>query len=345
MRVDNKRLLYYNVSYRDVYGVFIMREDLTGKVFGLLTVICSAPDEITKRGSHIAKWKCRCVCGREIVTRGSSLKSGHTKGCGQKHRSFNDLSGQRFGKLTVLRRVENNVCSDGTTYVMYKCKCDCGNEIVTRATSLKNGHTRSCGCAHHDGAMGIGLEDLTGRVFGYWTVLYENGRLVEPRGRLVPLWHCRCKCGEERDIRGGTLKSGSSLSCGCLKSETLRALAENGVGTSHGELLVKRYLDALGVYYEPQRIFPDLRSASGYHLIYDFLVYKNGLPYLLIEYQGLQHYQPVDFFGGKKQFIIQTKNDNLKRKYALKSNLHLVEIPYTCDTYESIVCLLDVYFS
>lgn len=322
----------------------MVREDLTGRTFGLLTVLGPASDEISPNGARQPRWRCCCECGAEVITRGSSLKSGHTKGCGQKHRRVEDLTGQTFGKLTVLERAPDHLNKDGTKYIMWKCRCECGNEVVTRATSLKNGHTRSCGCAHHDGAMGIGLEDITGQKFGRWTVLYENGRLKEPRGRLVPLWHCRCECGTERDLRAGTLKSGSSLSCGCYKAEILSEKAACGFGLSSGEKMVNQYLQSIGVYYEPQKVFPDLVGKKGYPLSYDFLVYMDGEPFLLIEYQSAQHYRPVDYFGGEAQFVVQQENDNKKRKYALHMKLALVEIPYTCNTYESIVQLLSPYF-
>ena len=323
-----------------------MKENLVGQTFGLLTVIDEAPDYVNPgNGARMPQWKCRCVCGAEVITRGSSLKSGHTKGCGQKHRRVEDMTGKRFGKLMVIERAPDRINKGGTKHVMWKCKCDCGNETIVRGTSLRNGHTRSCGCVHSEAAMGIGLDDITGQKFGRWTVLYENGRLKEPRGRLVPLWHCRCDCGEERDLRAGTLKSGLSLSCGCFKYERLSELASQGFGISKAEQIVNDYLRDLGVYYEPQKIYDDLRSERGYPLSYDFLVYSNGLPWLLIECQGKQHYEPVEYFGGEKQFKVQQKNDRLKRKYAVKIGLPLLEIPYTCKSNESIVQLLRPYFS
>lgn len=51
-----------------------------------------------------------------------------------------DLTGQRFGKLTVLRPAEN--INDRTAWV---CRCDCGQETVVRSNNLRSGRTRSCG--------------------------------------------------------------------------------------------------------------------------------------------------------------------------------------------------------
>lgn len=50
-----------------------MREDLSGRKFGLLTVIGPSDDEITKSGAHIPRWECRCEFDTIVVTRGSSL--------------------------------------------------------------------------------------------------------------------------------------------------------------------------------------------------------------------------------------------------------------------------------
>ena len=56
-----------------------------------------------------------------------------------------DITGQRFGRLIVLR--ENG--RKGKS-LLWLCRCDCGNEINAIAYNLKNGHTRSCGCLAKD---------------------------------------------------------------------------------------------------------------------------------------------------------------------------------------------------
>lgn len=57
-----------------------------------------------------------------------------------------DLTGQKFGRLTVIERAENK-----GRYTCWKCRCDCGNEVVVQGTSLKSGATRSCGCLRNEG--------------------------------------------------------------------------------------------------------------------------------------------------------------------------------------------------
>ena len=59
---------------------------------------------------------------------------------------FIDLTGQRFGRLTVLKKEK----SDNNGNVMWRCQCDCGNIVIVRGVSLRSGNTRSCGCLHKD---------------------------------------------------------------------------------------------------------------------------------------------------------------------------------------------------
>lgn len=82
-----------------------VKKDLTGMVFGRLTVIQQAEDKIYSNGSKDSQWLCKCSCGsKPFLVSGGSLKSGNTKSCGCI--SFTDLTGKTFGKLVVLRRTK-----------------------------------------------------------------------------------------------------------------------------------------------------------------------------------------------------------------------------------------------
>ena len=59
---------------------------------------------------------------------------------------FIDLTGQKFGRLTVIARAEN----DKDNRAQFNCVCDCGKELVVRGKSLKTGNTSSCGCLHSE---------------------------------------------------------------------------------------------------------------------------------------------------------------------------------------------------
>lgn len=64
--------------------------------------------------------------------------------------SFQDLTGQKFGKLTVIKRAENHITKGGQVLTMWVCQCDCGNQVIVRSYHLKTGHTKSCGCYHKE---------------------------------------------------------------------------------------------------------------------------------------------------------------------------------------------------
>ena len=124
-----------------------MRLDLTGQRFNNLTVI-EVADNIKNKGTL---WRCRCDCGAETTALTNDLTSGHKKSCGCLKRKPNakDLRGQRFGRLTVWKRV-------GTvgSRALWRCKCDCGKLTNVRSIDLLSGNTKSCGCLGKHYALG-----------------------------------------------------------------------------------------------------------------------------------------------------------------------------------------------
>lgn len=98
-----------------------------------------------------------------------------------------------------------------------------------------------------------------------------------------------------------------------------------------GEDLINKILKLLGIKYEYQKTFLDLRDTQP--LSYDFYIPSQNI---LIEYQGQQHYKPVDIFGGEAQFKVQKKHDKMKADYAKSHNFNLIAVPYTEDTLSKI---------
>lgn len=111
-----------------------------GERFGYLTVI--------GRGSNKDKRRVRCVCGTEKEVFMSGLRNGTTTSCGCKKRHY--LVGQCFGRLTVIEEVEPYITPQGTPLIQWKCKCECGNEVIVSTSYLISGHTQSCGCMHRE---------------------------------------------------------------------------------------------------------------------------------------------------------------------------------------------------
>lgn len=60
-----------------------------------------------------------------------------------------DLTGLKFGRLTVLGVDHKKPCKNGTR-IYWRCRCDCENEVVVLGGSLTSGHTQSCGCLAHE---------------------------------------------------------------------------------------------------------------------------------------------------------------------------------------------------
>ena len=312
-------------------------EDIIGQRFGKLIVQYLSHSKKTPNGTKRYIWHCLCDCGNECDVASSSLKAHLTKSCGclahESSYNFLDLSGMRFGRLQVLRRADDYTDPHGNRRIRWHCRCDCGNEKDIDGNSLRTGVTQSCGCIKREQSHEMFFDDLSGQRFGHWLVLYRTDDYVDSKGNKSTKWHCKCDCGNESDVSASNLKSGTSLSCGCVHSRI--------------ENFVLQYLNSNeyipAVDYDYQKKFADLKGVKGGYLSYDFLIYKNGLPFAFIECQGEQHYNPVDFFGGEEQFYVQQSHDNLKRSYAEVLGIPLIEIPYTVDKYHLVNELLKFY--
>lgn len=76
-------------------------------------------------------------------------------------------------------------------------------------------------------------KDLTGLMVGRWTVLREVEPRVNAHGWRRRYWLCRCECGTEKEVDGGSLRGKYTLSCGCLRDEiTRKKFAIHGEGST-----------------------------------------------------------------------------------------------------------------
>ncbi len=132
--------------------------------------------------------------------------------------TFEDLTGKKFYKLTVLYRAEDYIQPSGQHKRMWHCKCECGRECDVRANDLKSGNTRSCGCFQEYLRGKSTFEDLTGKEFGRLLVLYRLPDHITPSGQKQRMWRCKCKCGKECNAYATQLKNGK-ISCGCIEIE------------------------------------------------------------------------------------------------------------------------------
>jgi hypothetical protein len=127
--------------------------NLTGKTFGKLRVI--------KRTENInykyASWLCRCECGKEITTRGTSLRSGNSKSCGcARARSQRNKFNPFTTTYTLLKRLDESKNRETMTYEEFlefpRCKscCYCGEELKWNA----HGSARKINLDRIDSSLG-----------------------------------------------------------------------------------------------------------------------------------------------------------------------------------------------
>ena len=193
--------------------------DLTGKRFGKLTVI-----EKTKSKYNKVTWKCKCDCGNITEVISDALKSGNTKSCGCLQTE--DLSGQRFGRLVVLRKTEKRTKGGN---IVWECKCDCGNTFEAINSKLKD--TTQCSeCTKKEKEQNI-CSEFIGKRYGKLLVL-ELSETSTPQKRM---FKCQCDCGNIIDATLAYLKSGKKISCGCFRIERK---IEDISGQRFGNLIV-----------------------------------------------------------------------------------------------------------
>lgn len=125
-------------------------------------------------------------------------------------RTLNDLSGRRFGRLTVIRKTSARRSGS----IVWECLCNCGNTVLVAGAHLLSGQTTSCGCAK----KGVHAHDLSGRRFGRLVALYPTEKRM---GNSI-IWACKCDCGKNCEVAAIDLENGAARSCGCLSSEVHR---------------------------------------------------------------------------------------------------------------------------
>ena len=103
---------------------------------------------------------------------------------------------------------------------------------------------------------------------------------------------------------------------------------------SKGELVITNYLKTNGFVFIREKGFDDCRNIN--KLPFDFYLPNHNA---LIEYDGLHHYKPLDYFGGVEGFKKQQLRDNIKNEYAKNNNINLLRIRF--DEYKNINEILD----
>lgn len=121
---------------------------MPGTVFGYWTVL---GESLTRDRDGSIMLDCRCQCGVTRAVRRGHLESRRTKSCGcmkgQQVAAAKrvDIEGEKYGRLTPLRRVRDK----RGVWGVWLCRCDCGRECVVGTGTLRSGKQKSCGCLPH----------------------------------------------------------------------------------------------------------------------------------------------------------------------------------------------------
>ena len=289
----------------------MIKEDLTGKTFGKLTVIKML---YNYKNTHRTKCLCKCECGNECIRTAYQLKKTELSscGCGKKEYIRNscgrEIDGMKFGRLLVLETIWD------AKPPMVKCLCDCGNIVTLRKSDVQSLHTQSCGCLQSERASISNEVDHSNDISDYGVKIIRKYKKNE-LGQWI--WECECGvCGNHFYDLPARILNGHVRSCGCLKK-------------SSNEMFISNYLNELNVEYEEQYTFNDCKSDKEYSLYFDFAIFKNDKLLCLIEYDGSQHYIENELFGGAEAFRETKKRDRIKDEYCQLNNITLYRFPYT----------------
>ena len=288
------------------------RKDYAGQVFGELIVV----EMLYNYHNGKTYCRCRCSCGNEHIVYVGNLISGHTKSCGCKTYNMvwdgrrTNLCGVVFGRLTVIEMLYGY--RNKQTYC--RCICECGNETVVCMSNLLSGRTSSCGCLEKESRyMRSHYQDIGGCRFGMLTVV-DKTEDTNSNGSVI--WKCLCDCGNTVYVSYTDLARYRKTSCGCSNYSNM-------------ENFIANILSEHQINYIPQARFSECRNI--YPLPFDFYLYDYNT---IIEYDGEQHFRPIDFFGGEEGFSKIVFNDNIKNSYCEKQKINLIRLSYNLSKQE-----------
>lgn len=192
-----------------------------GKVFNYLTILeepyIVGPTATNKQ--RRTKVKCLCKCGKIKDYLLSSLKNGNTKSCGCIRLGSRtiDLLHQRFGRLVVVKRLEN----DYRQKAQWLCLCDCGKTCVLDTRSLKDGIIKSC---FRECELYEEYKKYVGKKINKLTILSVFKNMAK----------FRCECGQFGEILLKRIISNNTTSCGNCNN--------NYVGDIFGNLTIIEHI-------------------------------------------------------------------------------------------------------
>lgn len=250
-----------------------------------------------------------------------------------KNPSWKQMIGTTIGNWQILQRDYHPTSKQHSTF--FKCKClGCGQIFSVSRDSLIAGKSSSCQkCAQLSNKQNSKYYIPIGSHFGFLTTVSEVYSKYSKSGHGSSYIKCKCSCGncsgqDILEIRKDHLLGIShhkTISCGLAK-------------ISSGELKIKNILDNNNIVYQQQYRIKDFNISSAF----DFAIFNQQKQLLkLIEYDGQQHFKPVQFWGGQETLKIQQDRDQKKNEYCQAHGIKLLRIPYTQFDNISLEMLLE----
>ena len=216
-------------------------DDYIGQKFNKLAITKIWRDNNSREIKCIAKCD---NCQNEKEFRFRNIRDGLVKTCGCKHQKIilDNLIGQKFNRLTILEAKREQQGKDSHEQVYVKCKCECGNIIECRLSSLKNNTIQSCGCFHRERSsqtnITVNLNQLIGQKFGKLTIISAERKSISNGKRKRIYVKTKCECGNIKEYLYYALKNTNGpKSCGCIKKPAkAKYNLEDLVGQKYGKL-------------------------------------------------------------------------------------------------------------
>ena len=212
------------------------RKDYTryiGQTFGELTILKIVDSK--ENSKLVRRCECRCSCGKITMPQVSVVINGYIKSCGHTRRmDYNQLIGQTFGELTILKIVDSR--EDSRIVRRCECRCSCGKITNPRVTTVTNGFIKSCGHARKKD-----YSHLIGQTFNELTIL----KVINSKENFgtAQRCECRCSCGKITKPRVTDVVNGSTRSCGHLVGRTKRDYTKL-IGQTFNKLTILKVMNS-----------------------------------------------------------------------------------------------------
>lgn len=240
---------------------------------------------------------CSCCAGKTIVN-SNCLATTHPDIAMEWHPTLN-------GTLTPY-----NITSNSSKKIFWKCSKAPDHEWCVSVNNRIGGKTSCPFCAGQKVALSNCLATINPNLSKEWHPTLNNS--VTPYdvtfcSGLKVYW--KCKNGHEWKANiDSRVKGNNCMLC-----------SESG-----GEKNISIVLDKIQILYEREKKFDNCKNIR--KLPFDFYLPDYNI---CIEYDGEQHFKPINYFGGTKKFNQLKLHDEIKTKFARENNIALLRIPYT----------------